>query len=100
MSDQWQHGRSTYMKHKCRCEICVKEAQIYRAKYKTPAIKLNGGPFIDRLVLDGQIINLDKRVVANWRKYGMSIYNADRWAIALGYHPAEIWGFDFYEGCA
>lgn len=99
MSDNWNHGRSTYLKHKCRCEICVEDARIYRAKYTACTVRLQAEPFITRLTLDGRMNGVNKSVAAKWRKHGMSVFNADKWAIALGYHPVEIWGSDFYQGC-
>ena len=42
---------------------------------------------------------LNKSIAAKWSKYGMSVFSADKWAVSFGYHPYEIWGDDFYQGC-
>lgn len=99
MSDGWNHGRSTYLKHKCRCAVCVEDARKYRATYRKTTIKLDADCLIHRLQLDGRSGAVTSSLLAKWRKTGMDIYNADRWAVKLGYHPIEIWGLDFYEGC-
>lgn len=99
MSDRWNHGRSTYLKHKCRCAICVEDARVYRATYRKTVIRLDGNQLVRRLQLDGRGGAVASNVLAKWRKNGMDVYHADRWAVKLGYHPFEIWGSDFYEGC-
>lgn len=99
MSDAWNHGRSTYLKHKCRCEICTEDARVYREKYARSGIRLDGEPFIQRLTTDGRVTSAGSNNVSKWRRYGMDIFAADRWAVKFGYHPYEIWGDDFYQGC-
>lgn len=94
-----RHGRSTYLKYKCRCDVCVEDARAYRAKRAVEAIRLKADPFIHRLTVDGRIDTVDRSSVARWKRNGMTIYWADRWAVSLGYHPYEIWGADFYQGC-
>ena len=99
MSDRWNHGRSTYLKHKCRCAICVEDARVYRATYRKTPIRLDANQLVRRLQLDGRTNAVANTLLSKWRKSGMDVYNADRWAVKLGYHPFEIWGSDFYEGC-
>ena len=99
MSDGWNHGRSTYLKHKCRCEICVEDARLYRATYRKSVVRLDANHLVLRLQLDGRTGAVANSLLSKWRKSGMDVYNADRWAVKLGYHPFEIWGSDFYEGC-
>lgn len=99
MSDRWNHGRSTYLKHKCRCAICVEDARVYRATYRKTAVRLDANQLVLRLQLDGRSGAVANSLLSKWRKSGMDVYNADRWAVKLGYHPFEIWGSDFYEGC-
>lgn len=99
MSDKWNHGRSTYLKHKCRCVICVEDARQYRLTYRKSGVTLSAEHLVRRLQLDGRTSAVNSSLLAKWRKSGMDVYNADRWAVKLGYHPFEIWGSDFYEGC-
>lgn len=93
------HGRSCYMKYKCRCEICVESARDYRANYMPPGIRLKSEPFVKRLTLDGRLSAITPSQIGKWRRIGLDIYSADKWAVKLGYHPYEIWGDDFYQGC-
>ena len=98
------HGRSTYMKDNCRCEICVAAAKLYRDEYrraKDPGVYMymDPQPFIDRLTRDGMIDRVSRGTRRAWAKNGISIYRADYWCIKYGYHPAQIFGNAFYEGC-
>ena len=99
MSDGYIHGRSTYLKYKCRCDICVEDARVYRAKIKKPVLRLDGDVFLDRLIRDGRIGAVETSARHKWKTRGIEVHNADRWAVKLGYHPYEIWGADFYRGC-
>jgi hypothetical protein len=31
------------------------------------------------------------------RSEGLTVWLADRWAVAAGYHPGEIWGDDWWN---
>lgn len=99
VSDERTHGRSTYLKYKCRCTICVEDAREYRAKIRKPVLILDGETLIKRLSVDGRLAAVNTKTTHRWRSEGLSIYSADKWAIRLGYHPYEIWGADFYRGC-
>jgi hypothetical protein len=99
VSDQWIHGRSTYLKYKCRCDICVQDARQYRETYIPPGIRLKPEPLIQRLTSDGRTSPITNRQLNKWLRIGLDLYTADRWAVKLGYHPYEIWGDDFYQGC-
>lgn len=99
MSDERIHGRSTYLKYKCRCDICVEDARVYRANRKKPVLILDGELLIERLTRDGRISSVDTSARHKWKTRGMEVHNADRWAVKLGYHPYEIWGNEFYRGC-
>ena len=98
MSDKWNHGRSTYLQHKCRCAICVEDARAYRAAYRKTPVRLDANQLVSRLQLDGRTNAVANTLLSKWRNSGMDVYNADRWAVKLGYHPVEIWGSDFYRG--
>lgn len=99
MSDDKVHGRSTYLKYKCRCEVCVKANSVYRKNIRQSVLRLDADRFIDRLTKDGRITSIHTGVISKWRQYGLDIFQADRWAVKYGYHPYEIWGNDFYKGC-
>jgi hypothetical protein len=36
--------------------------------------------------------------VLRWRVQGLSIRQADKIAVGLGFHPYQLWGDSFYEG--
>lgn len=99
MSDERIHGRSTYLKYKCRCTICVEDAREYRRNIRPTVLMLDGEPLIDRLTRDGRITSIKTSATHKWKTRGLSVYLADRWAVKLGYHPYEIWGNEFYRGC-
>ena len=58
--------------------------------------RLPAGPLIDRLVTTyGSIMALGRanaRQVHRMRHEGLSLTQADRWAVRFGWHPAEVWG--------
>ncbi len=37
-------------------------------------------------------VGIDRQAVYRGRTDGLSEALADRWAVALGWHPAEVWG--------
>ena len=99
------HGRSTYLKYKCRCDICCQDAKRYKRERKLKLggdtdIRLDATPLINRLIADGQLALVPRGAVRGWRERGMSVYLADKWCIKLGYHPYTIFGQAFYEGAA
>ena len=99
----FKHGRSAYMKYKCRCTICVTEAQAYRKKYRetniNAGLRLDATPLLARLDIDERVGAVKSSIKSRWRAEGIEIYAADTWATKLGYHPIEIWGQSFYVGC-
>lgn len=98
-----KHGRSSYLKYHCRCDICVTDAREYRKRYRieniNAGLRVDATPLLDRLDRDGRTGAIDSGIKSRWRAEGMDIYSADRYAIRLGYHPIEIWGQDFYRNC-
>ena len=99
------HGRNGYTKHKCRCDICVTANKVYRREYKLANggdmnIRLDATPLIARLIRDGQMAHVTRGMYRSWIKNGISVYNADKFCIKVGYHPYMIFGADFYEGCS
>lgn len=98
-----KHGTAMYRRG-CRCDICVITMREYRYKFKplTDATKLRlpVQPLVERLTAEGRMKELDPHRLYQWEKMGnqISVYWADKWAVKLGFHPFEIWGWDFYEG--
>jgi len=99
VSDSYKHGRSAYLKYKCRCDVCVEANKTYRLLYGRSEFSLDPEVFIKRLADDNRITGLGSHNVAKWRKFGLDVFAGDRWAVKLGYHPYEIWGDAFYQGC-
>lgn len=98
------HNRSTYMKYKCRCDICTQDAKKYRREYKLrnggdTDIRIDPTPLITRMVADGTIKHISHQTWRDWLSKGMSVYLADEWCTKFGYHPATVFGNAFYEGC-
>ena len=100
--DEIKHGVNGYNKHACRCEICkqAKHEQRFRDKPRASKLKLDCEPLIRKLELSDQIHLVSPRRVFHWRQNGgINVYYADKWAVRFGWHPAEVWGMAFYEGC-
>jgi hypothetical protein len=86
----------------CRCDICREAKSIARlaGRPRPSKLKLPYEPLVAALERTGQLQNLDPHRLYSWRKAGgIQVYYADQWAIKFGFHPAQIWGMDFYEGC-
>lgn len=95
------HGYKKYRAEKCRCEICCAENILIRRKYrplKPAVLRLDGTILVDRLIHDDRLASVDTSLISRWRRQGITVWDADRWACRLGYHPIEIWGQAFYEG--
>ncbi len=58
--------------------------------------RLPAGPLIEKLVSEyGSIAALGRaaaRQLHRFRHEGLSLTQADRWAVRFGWHPAEVWG--------
>ena len=97
----WNHGITGYQRYKCRCETCVEAAKAVRARHRpysyNSKVRLDAQVLIDRLDADGRWY--DRNMARRLIQEGVSVYAADRWAVRYGYHPYEIWGDAFYEGC-
>jgi hypothetical protein len=96
------HGRNGYVKYKCRCDVCRKANSDYKKSRRpvaTFALRLDGSVLVERLRADDRLNAVGKRSAQRWVHEGIDVYNADRMCIKLGYHPVEIWGQKFYEGC-
>jgi hypothetical protein len=44
-----------------------------------------------------EVCGVSPRAYARYRAEGMSARQADRAAVACGFHPTEVWGPDFWE---
>ena len=97
-----KHGRSTYLKYRCRCEICCEDARTYRKRFReaniNAGLRVDATPLLERLDRDERTGAVPAKTKSRWRAEGIELYNADTWAIRLGYHPIEIWGQAFYRG--
>lgn len=60
--------------------------------------RLDAAPLIEWLEYTEQIGRIDRGTLQHWRANGLSVWNADKWAIRYGIHPVRLWGFDFYDG--
>lgn len=101
---EFKHGRTGYLRHKCRCDICREANRLYRRQHRENQVKLElpklpGAPLVRLLELDGQLEALNPAYKFRWLRYGLSVYSADVMAVKFGYHPYEVWGDDFYVGC-
>lgn len=98
-----KHGRSSYLKYHCRCDICVTDAKAYRKRYRetniNAGLRVDATPLLDRLERDGRTFAVASKTKSRWRDEGIELYSADKWSVSLGYHPIEIWGQDFYRNC-
>ena len=86
----------------CRCDICKKAKSDYKKSFrpKQSKLKLDPEPFLAKLEASDQMHLMDPHRVYSWRKRGgINVYYADKWALKFGWHPAEVWGMAFYEGC-
>lgn len=100
--DITEHGISMYRYRQCRCDICKASAAKQRKRFRPTAnksIRLDGEPFVERLIKDNRHGAINTNLISKWRRLGLDIYNADEWCVKLGYHPTEIWGQDFYQDC-
>lgn len=100
--DDFKHGRKGYLHNRCRCEICKEAASIYRKELRLRNgsdvdLRLPAEPLLRLLEKDGRIGEVHSTKLKRWKENGMSVYWADYWAVHFGWHPAEIWGMDFYK---
>jgi len=60
---------------------------------------ISADPLIAKLERIGKLSEVESGIVKSWRLKGISVYSADYWCLKYGYHPAEIFGQEFYTGC-
>lgn len=99
-----KHNRSTYLNHKCRCDICTADAAKYRKERRIALgadidLRLDATPLLMRLIKDGSLEQVSRNIRRRWIEKGIPVYRADEVCIKFGYHPAMIFGQDFYVGC-
>jgi len=103
IKDITEHGISMYRYRQCRCDICKQAASEQRKRFRPKSdnkrIRLDGAPFVARLIRDNRHGAINTNLISKWSRFGIDIYNADEWCVRLGYHPSEIWGQDFYQDC-
>lgn len=101
--DNRKHGGALYRRG-CRCEVCVAAMTEYRRQYnkqtdRPSKLRLPIRPLLDWVVRTESTEMVHPRALWKWLADPdgtMDVYWADRYAIKLGSHPAEIWGMDFY----
>lgn len=113
-----EHGTvNGYQHHKCRCDLCRaaiaqrrREQRQGRRPVQTLAnsvpvaplwarVESVAGAKIDDLTDDqvAELCGVARETVQRWRVSGYVSFNiTDRVAINLGWHPAVIWGIDWY----
>jgi hypothetical protein len=56
-------------------------------------------PVSEQLLQFGQNPS-NRNAIYRARAHGLDAQQADRWAIAAGFHPALVWGLDWFHGGA
>jgi hypothetical protein len=102
MAERVHGSASTYLKHKCRCDLCSAAAQIAYSKKNANrnakragarVKKLNAAPLIE--FIDGcppKIRDEYTGKFSSWAKYGVDIWTADEICISLSTHPVLVFG--------
>lgn len=97
------HGMPMYRYRRCRCDICCAamrdERRKYRKKSDSVDIRLDPAPLIARLQWGDRLEYINNQTIARWLEDGIDVYLADFWCMKFGWHPAEVFGSAFYQGC-
>jgi hypothetical protein len=97
------HNYNRYRKHGCRCDTCrasnAQRRNHYRPKSDSVKIRFDAAPLLQKIEEAGDQLNVGRKQLATWREEGIDLYAADRWCIRLGYHPTQIFGHAFHQGC-
>ena len=112
-----RHGTTSGYSNGCRCDLCRAAAREHSARYRsrgkrpTPTpTPVPFGPLLERVasyvgcaaeqLTDEQIAEacgVARKTALRWRHTGLVRHiDTDRVSIALGWHPAAIWGMDWY----
>ena len=98
-----EHGIGMYRYRRCRCEICNEAMAVVRAKYRKKSDNyrkmMDATPLLEWLAVNGQLHQVDDSTRRHWAMRGLTVYTIDKVCIRLGVHPAEVYGYRFYEGC-
>lgn len=98
-----EHGIGMYRYRKCRCEVCItamrEERRRYRKVNDSVKIRLDATPLIRKMERSGYLDAVGSQTFAKWKSDGIDIYLADFWCLRFGWHPAEVFGALFYQGC-
>lgn len=102
-----------YVHHHCRCDECraayAGYKRDYNARRRQPTevswgILAEGclpmAPLEAAMAKAGTTIwrtHINSRWVARWRATGIPWHRADAMACAIGLHPSEIWGEDWWN---
>ena len=108
-----EHGLTGYRDHGCRCEVCIAANRQQTADVEAWRRRANRapiGPLLERaasvagrdpqamsLKDIGRVCGVDGTQIYRWMQSGsLPFRNAEQVAIHLGWHPAAIWGIDWY----
>ena len=98
-----EHGMGMYRYRGCRCDVCAAAMRVERRKYRkkndSVDIKLDATPLINMMERWGYTRLVGSQTYAKWKTEGVDLYLADFWCLKFGWHPAEIFGSAFYQGC-
>lgn len=107
--NRYHHGDAQYARqHPCNCDLCSDAIERARLKYvrlpieplvalAPPWVQVNSG----YAAMGGINGTLDSKMIRRWHRSKsqgwITFWAADTLACALGYHPAEVWGDDWWE---
>lgn len=101
--DGLSHGSATtYVKQKCRCELCTAAVQIRYAiknknrnakRQKQAKARIPAQPLIDFIQESPpEVREKYAKMIAAWAQFGVDIWVADRICIELSTHPILVFG--------
>lgn len=108
-----EHGLTRYRLHNCRCTVCVAANRQQLADveaWKRWPKRAPIGPLLERAASVagqdlrtmshrdiGKVCGVDQAQISRWVTTGsLPFRNAEKIAIHLGWHPAGIWGVEWY----
>jgi hypothetical protein len=69
------------------------------ASPKTDSVELwlDPTPLINALIERNMLREVRNETLKRWRRQGIDVYWADKWAVKIGLHPIELFGMEFYR---
>lgn len=89
-----RHGRPGRYDAGCRCQACLAAHDGERRLPFAALEELIAGTTVDV----ARAVGVDRRQVLRFRARLLQVHEADRLAIAAGFHPTEVWGDDWTSG--